>query len=95
MVPLVSLVSVVVSVRCCRDSVACGALSVPFCFCEVRAAVTSVPAVPLVSLVSLMFIALSVMCCGESGACGAPGVLGVHCCFNNVTAVFYRNSKGH
>ena len=68
-VPLVSLVSVVVSVRCYSDSGACGALSVPCCFCEARAAVTLVPAVPLVSSVSL---AISVRCCCDSSSCSAP-----------------------
>ena len=34
-VPLVSLVSVIVSVRCFGDSGACGVLGVGSCFCEV------------------------------------------------------------
>ena len=78
-VPLVSLVSVVVSVRCFGDSGACSAPGVLGVF--VGALVTVVPVVPLVSLVSVV---VSVRCFGDSGACGAFGVLGVCCCFCEV-----------
>ena len=59
LVPLVSLVSVAVSVRCFGDSSACsasGVIGVSSCISEVLL-VTIVPEVPMVSLV---FVAVSI-----------------------------------